>query len=61
MNPRGNSNRVDHRQGGEAQISTAMHVLAEIIACDASLLVTLNKAIEGVIQNNPKAKANPKA
>jgi hypothetical protein len=46
---------------GEAQISTAMRVLAEIIASDVSLLVTFNHAIDGVIQNNPKARANPKA
>ena len=26
-----------------------------------SLLVTFNQAIDGVIQNNPKARANPKA
>ena len=48
-------------KGGAAQISTAMRVLAEIIASDVSLLVTFNHAIEGVIQNNPKARANPKA
>src|SRR5580765_7624969 len=48
-------------KGGAAQISTAMHVLAEIIASDVSLLVTFNQAIDGVIQNNPKARANPKA
>jgi hypothetical protein len=36
-------------------------LLAEIIASDVSLLVTFNQAIEGVIQNNPKARANPKA
>ena len=32
-----------------------------MIASDVSLLVTFNQAIEGVIQNNPKARANPKA
>src|SRR5262249_2675908 len=48
-------------KGGETQISTAMRVLAEIIASDVLLLVTFNQAIEGVIQNNPKARANPKA
>jgi hypothetical protein len=48
-------------KGGVAQISTAMRVLAEIIASDVSLLVTFNDAIDGVIQNNLKARANPKA
>ena len=48
-------------KGGDAQISTAMLVLAEIIASDVSLLVTFNQAIDGVIQNNQKARQNPKA
>jgi hypothetical protein len=47
-------------KGGAAQISTAMRVLAEIIASDVLLLVTFNHAIDGVIQNNPKARAIPK-
>jgi hypothetical protein len=34
---------------GDAQISTAMRVLAEIIASNVSLLVTFNQAIEDVI------------
>jgi hypothetical protein len=47
-------------KGGAAQISTAMRVLAEIIASDVSLLVTFNHAIDRVIQNDPKARAKPK-
>jgi len=38
-----------------------MRVLAEIIASDVSLLVTFNTAIDGVLKNNAKARANPKA
>jgi CHAD domain-containing protein len=48
-------------KGGAAQISTAMRVRAEIIASDVSLLVTFNHAIDGMIHNNPTARANPKA
>ena len=47
--------------GGEAQISTATRILAEIISSDVALLVTFNQAIESVIKNNQKARANPKA
>jgi hypothetical protein len=32
-----------------------------LIASDVSLLVTFNQAIDGVIQNNQKARQNPKA
>jgi hypothetical protein len=47
--------------GGEAQISTATRILAEIISSDVALLVTFNQAIEGVINNNQKARQNHKA
>lgn len=48
-------------RGGDDQISTAMRILAEVIASDAALLVSFNQAIEGVIRNNAKARENPKA
>lgn len=47
--------------GGDAQISTATRILAEIISSDVALLVTFNQAIDGVIKNNQKARQNPKA
>jgi hypothetical protein len=48
-------------KGGAVQISTTKRVLAESIASDIFLPVTFNNTIDGVIQNNPKARANPKA
>jgi hypothetical protein len=47
--------------GREAQISTATRILAEIISSDVALLVTFNRAIDGVIKNNQKARQNSKA
>jgi len=48
-------------KGGESQISTAMHVLAEVIASDAAWLIAVNRAIDGVMESNQKARSNPKA
>ena len=48
-------------KSGAVQLSRAMRVLAEVIGSHVSLLVTFNHAIDGVIQDNPKARANPKA
>lgn len=39
-------------------ISTAQKVLAEIISDDVAWLVTFNRAIDNVIQNNPRAREN---
>ena len=47
-------------KGGDQQISTATRILAEVIASDASWLVAFNSAIDHVIQNNPKARQNPR-
>jgi len=52
---------IKSRKHACSRRKTATRVLAEIIASDVSLLVMFNHAIDGVIQNNPKARANPKA
>lgn len=38
-----------------------MRVLAEVIASDAAWLVAINRAIDGVMESNQKARNNPKA
>ena len=47
-------------KGGDEQISTATRILAEVIASDAAWLMVFNGAIDHIIQNNPKAKQNPR-
>jgi len=47
-------------KGGDQQVSTATRILAEVIASDAAWLMVFNGAIDHIIQNNPKAKQNPR-
>jgi hypothetical protein len=48
-------------KGGEAQISTAMRVLAEIIASYVSLLVTFNHAIDVVYSEQSTGPSQSKS
>jgi hypothetical protein len=47
-------------KGGDDQVSTATRILAEVIASDAAWLMVFNGAIDHIIQNNPKARQNPR-
>jgi hypothetical protein len=47
-------------KGGDEQISTTTRILAEVIARDAAWLIVFNGAIDHIIQNNPKARQNPR-
>src|SRR5262249_22573285 len=47
-------------KGGDQQLSTATRILAEGIARDAAWLMVFNGAIDHIIQNNPKARQNPR-
>jgi hypothetical protein len=47
-------------KGGDQQISTATRILAKVIASDAAWLMVFNCVIDHIIQNNPKARQNPR-
>jgi hypothetical protein len=44
-------NGLINDKSGQAQISTAMRVLAEVIASDAAWLVAVNRAMDGVMES----------
>jgi hypothetical protein len=48
-------------KGGDSRISTSERILAEIVVSDAALLTAFNRAIDNVLENNAKARMNPKA
>src|SRR5262245_58303122 len=47
-------------KGGDDQVWTATRILAEVIASDAAWLMVFNGAIDHIVQNNPKARQNPR-
>jgi hypothetical protein len=47
-------------KGGINRYRRATRILAEVIASDASWLMVFNGAIDHIIQNNPKARQNPR-
>ena len=48
-------------KGGDDQISTATRILAQVIAGDATWLMSFNRAIDNVLKTNAKVRNNPRS